>query len=728
MDQSHVPLPIWSGASDATKSLKKPRNIYEHDFVPDYGGVGFGVTSNGRFFYSKSYGSDLNPLTRRGPVALFSIGAIDNNECNIESRSNLLGYSTLHQTLLKRSSKKCLHLTRLQCNSKSPYKNPFLLDIENSRSFSLSHDIDDIHVVEEKALLRSGNQITLLNLSSDMSLVSTSELNLTSITAKEIERPPHLLSLNPSSHLPEIIYKESSNLNLCNYETGQVVWSTSTSASDKRNNCKNRTEVKDNCLYICKGHPRLAVLGSEDSVVLYDCRRAETFNPRVLIHVGVANANTLDYEKAVSVTGIENVPHQHIVLTTFHLLLIDQRMPGRCVLQWRHSLDNTLNNRLNLVTSHALKDQRNIISACNGDTVCLTSLKYNHEASEAFNFPQVHSIHSPWHAFCLKSYNISMESQIASQSKAVVLSSSTCSTSARTSPPSRAHLCEDICSDDRIVGLVSITSPSYGFTIVTSTQFGDIFMQDFVLNEQTEVEEGEEKQMKEKPVKRGIKKEAREEGESEEEEEEGEKSQDNLQGGHGNHMRIEYLEYSIRLEKERIAQKKCREKEKHSQTTHLMENHQKKQTQGEGEEKRKLKYDCKSKSKTHCTCSCCLRWKADDSIAQVTNIDPGGENLVTPVTVTSATLCTPSSSSSRVTLPIRSEYTEDSFFRKYSHLFDLATDSINSTFQPHTPLPPPPPPPPAPPAAASSSSPSHSCEKEEWNSLTYKLLRNWSLD
>ena len=158
----------------------------------------------------------------------------------------------------------------------------------------------------------------------------------------------------------------------------------------------------------------------------------------------------------------------------------------------------------------------------------------------------------------------------------------------------------------------------------------------------------------------------------------------------------EYLEYSSGLEKEKIARKKCTEKEKHSQTTHLMENHRQKRTQGEEEEEKdRVKYDCKSESKTHCTCSCCLRWKGDDSIAQVA-IDRE-ENLVSAVT--SATLCTPSS---QVTLPIRTEYTEDTFFRKYSHLFDFPTDSINRTSQPS--------------------------EKQEWNSLTYKLLRNWSLD
>lgn len=663
-----LPLAIWDGSSAATASLRRG-SAYDHDWIPDYGGIAFDTHSTGTI-NAKSYGSTFNALSMASPVALFSI-CKPLSTSSVGSSCSLLGYSKPCELFIRKIDCQHIEVCKFKENTMPSKKHPFFVEIDTRSTVELSHTIDAIHVSGERAVIRCEDQFTLFKLNSDVSRVLSSELKLPSINASGMKRHPHLLSLNPSPYLPEIICDESitGNLDLYNYEREQVIWSYNCQA--KVNSQGEEEKNESNSLYICENHPRIAILGKVNCVEQYDCREAPTIQPRILMNVGSENVNTSDFETIYSVSSVDTVPYQHIILTTFHILLMDERMPRRTMLQWKHSLDNTYHNRLHSISSHSLTHSSKVISACNDDTVCLVSLDYESVSDDdTFSFSHATSRHSPWHAMCLSHYTERCEKKMLLKR-----------TRAEEADGHSVHREEKLC------GLVSLVSPRYGLTLIAASTSGRLFMQDFLVNSAS-------LQMQEKKsVKKGnvIKEEQDKEEEKDDQGEEEEKAvasqlhQTIDTNAQCTQRSQEYEEYSFRLEKHKIDQEKY----------HVDESHRTDSGSGSGgcssgqkclqnqfHENANEKSQLKCKSKTHCSCFLCSGWRVPSSIEQ-----KGIDRKLEEKSVTAFT----SQGNSRTpyqVIPVNSEHLEHTAHKQVqheqspyycvSHLFDLSDNLINN--------------------------------------------------
>ena len=225
-----------------------------------------------------------------------------------------------------------------------------------------------------------------------------------------------------------------------------------------------------NSLYFNPTHPRLFYTSNFHSFGLIDMRcYNDAFNTyRCLLKSGHQNHLMYDFETIYGSFPHAGSPHQHVVVSDYHLNLVDERYPTNSLIQWSHSLDeNNTSNRLKFGQSFKLNNDdgtdTSVIAVGSRERICMLSLAPqppNHEVV----ILQPKSLHSPLHVYsfsdCIKFTRLQS-----------------------TEPFGRS---EKRYNQSKFNGLHIVPSNHGKFSIFGLSNYHDIFCQDFVPKEHEE--------------------------------------------------------------------------------------------------------------------------------------------------------------------------------------------------------------------------------------------------
>ena len=147
-------------------------------------------------------------------------------------------------------------------------------------------------------------------------------------------------------------------------------------------------------------------------------------------------------------------PNYYLVATDLNVILADIRYQDRVLLQWNHMLPTDKNNQICSLKSNRLINGKNVIAVSNANRTCLLTI----QNSTCAELMQPVSLHFPLHLpQFMDSYKFStiVDGDV-----------------------------ESYLNRSKIIGLDFI-SHEKGFTMFHMSNFGDVFLQDFLESEQT---------------------------------------------------------------------------------------------------------------------------------------------------------------------------------------------------------------------------------------------------
>lgn len=516
ISKESIPLVLgnWHTAAAATKSWSTSKNSFEHDYIVDYGGAGIYVPKDFRdheadgstndskdtfnkneIVYIKRYSHESQIKFTAGCTTLPFITSqlkvpVVNDDLNYVTPFNndRIVYHEDSKYMIINDSSKSLSLVKLESSDPNEedddFWTPSLLRIESGRrnAFKSSqHDVQNIIIRKcgSKAMLYI-NCSHVINVcqfeySDDDSRPAIIELDTINpgkcdISSKSLFK---LISPNPHEGLDhEFITlskstKDGGKEHLMLYDMTKdcIKWSYEHTSCPKPE-CKlyNIQNVD-----YSKIHPRVCFMSDEHSFGSVDMRisSSSAASYRCLLKSGQQNHQMFDFETIFGSALYSGHDHQHIVLSDYHVNLVDDRYPNNSLIQWSHSLDqNNTSERLKYCKSFKLRStddsDTHVVSITNGQRVCLLSLSPQDHSSDV-TILQPKSLHSPLHVFsltdCLKFQRL-----------------------ATTENPDRRSFgkIETRLNNSRLDGFEIIPQDDGSFSIFGLSNYRDLFCQDFI--------------------------------------------------------------------------------------------------------------------------------------------------------------------------------------------------------------------------------------------------------
>ena len=233
--------------------------------------------------------------------------------------------------------------------------------------------------------------------------------------------------------------------------------------------CCNRTceQPKLSCLYMTNNHPRIVYANDRHSMALIDPRIRNGNQCVELFQSGEKNGHLMAFEELVGCCEYTGRERQHIVLSYHQLNLVDERYPKISVLNLSSWLDTSETNRSSILKSFNIDmvdagnaEKANLIITGNRNMLTLSTLKKS--GFEHILTPE--SLHCPIQGMKLTdSYN-----------HYVSKTGKTCA------------ILEERIRQSALTGVQVVSNQSGAFSIFSSTNNGDIFLQDFIPKEAIE--------------------------------------------------------------------------------------------------------------------------------------------------------------------------------------------------------------------------------------------------
>jgi hypothetical protein len=218
-----------------------------------------------------------------------------------------------------------------------------------------------------------------------------------------------------------------------------------------------RVESGSRCMYTSDNHPRQVLVSNEKSFRLCDHRVSESSASSLLIFCAEKNPHLIPFEEIMSCTSLRCTPHQHLLLSDMHVVVVDERFPAGSLMLMAHCMESRTGTRLSRIrcqeTSFArrMRDESDVlVLVSNEHCICLMCL------SPVRGVMQPQLSDSAVHTFHLNDFPDAL--------------SFSGYDSSRMSRP------RDLC----IQGLDLIPSPA-GFSLVAVTRNCDLFLQDLDL-------------------------------------------------------------------------------------------------------------------------------------------------------------------------------------------------------------------------------------------------------
>jgi hypothetical protein len=537
--QHQIPLvlPNWSGITFDINGNERCQ--VDPSAIPDFGGSGVYIDDTGHAVVIKPYSRDRLPFKSNSPSKTYPVMLLPNSESKNLSKDIHPSLKGFNWNLVSSLPEK----DKFVCSRKRECLDLVILDtiegkiedddetasgrIKKTSRLNLEEEIVDIAV-------QCSNCLLYVNTHSKIKIVAleeeSGEDSLTYLSEVFASRVMSSISTAPNR---EYYFKTATTNPFLKNELVSCLCSGVSSQSGSfpdsaflkcttddiiclididKGICKHFMNTKDiekksplSTCYPSLDHPRHVFAADKDNMWLIDSRIQ---SPKTALKMISTECRQMyPQERLSGCLAFPLRPQQHLILSNYHVGLVDERFPSRILLQWSHSLDTDGKlsmNFLKFLSTHELTNKTDdedtttrkpvdtsaagltsrvessttdscLVYMSNTSSVCMLSLEYLKGGTRC----QPYSLHAPLHVFHLKEFvkrhSFSRCQEKQSQEKGE--SSKTGVTSA-----CKAVFAGSCHLSSCLTGLDIVSSSSLGSmsSMIGVTERGDVMIQDFL--------------------------------------------------------------------------------------------------------------------------------------------------------------------------------------------------------------------------------------------------------